>query len=108
MTAMRAQTGRRIMLAGFRAVSLDRAFYRPLSAAQYAGYATQVSEDFRFNVKGPALVTDATVRSETGRAVQLNPASGAAGGAAGLAGRPAMRWPGPRCAACGLAGLTRK
>ncbi len=58
----------------FRAVSLDRAFYRPLSAAQYAGYATQVSEGFRFTVKGPALVTDATVRSETGRAVQLNPA----------------------------------
>jgi uncharacterized protein YecE (DUF72 family) len=58
----------------FRAVSLDRAFYRPLSALQYAGYARQVGEDFRFTVKGPALVTDATVRGETGRAVQLNPA----------------------------------
>ncbi len=58
----------------FRAVSLDRAFYRPLSALQYAAYATQVGDDFRFTVKAPALVTDATVRSETGRAVQPNPA----------------------------------
>ena len=57
----------------FRAVSLDRAFYRPLSALQYTGYAAQVGDDFRFTVKGPALVTDATVRSETGRAVQPNP-----------------------------------
>jgi uncharacterized protein YecE (DUF72 family) len=58
----------------FRAVSLDRAFYRPLSAMQYAAYASQVGGDFRFTVKAPALVTDATVRSETGRAVQPNPA----------------------------------
>ena len=58
----------------FRAVSLDRAFYRPLSALQYAGYANQVGDDFRFTVKAPALVTDATVRSETGRALQPNPA----------------------------------
>ena len=57
-----------------RAVSLDRAFYRPLSSQQYVGYARQVGDDFRFTVKAPALVTDATVRSETGRAVQPNPA----------------------------------
>ncbi len=57
-----------------RAVSLDRAFYRPLSATQYAAYAAQVGDDFRFTVKAPALVTDATVRSETGRALQPNPA----------------------------------
>ena len=57
----------------FRAVSLDRAFYRPLTTSQYAAYAAQVGDDFRFTVKGPALVTDATVRSETGRAVQPNP-----------------------------------
>ena len=58
----------------FRTVSLDRAFYRPLTATQYAAYAAQVNDDFRFIVKAPALVTDATVRSETGRATQANPA----------------------------------
>ena len=58
----------------FRCVSVDRAFYRPLSALQYAGYAAQVGDDFRFTVKAPALVTDATVRSESGRATQPNPA----------------------------------
>ena len=57
----------------FRAVSIDRAFYRPLSASQYAGYAAQVGEDFRFTVKAPALVTDATERSDSGRARQPNP-----------------------------------
>lgn len=57
----------------FRAVSVDRAFYRPLSASQYAGYAAQVGDNFRFTVKAPALVTDATVRSESGRALQPNP-----------------------------------
>jgi uncharacterized protein YecE (DUF72 family) len=58
----------------FRTVSLDRAFYRPLTASQYAAYAAQVSDDFRFVVKAPALVTDATVRGEKGQAVQPNPA----------------------------------
>ncbi len=58
----------------FRTVSLDRAFYRPLTASQYAAYAAQVGDDFRFVVKGPALVTDATVRGEKGQAVQPNPA----------------------------------
>ena len=58
----------------FRCVSLDRAFYRPLTALQYAGYAAQVGDGFRFSVKAPALVTDATVRGESGRATQPNPA----------------------------------
>jgi uncharacterized protein YecE (DUF72 family) len=58
----------------FRTVSLDRAFYRPLTASQYAAYAAQVSDDFRFVVKAPALVTDATVRGEKGQAMQPNPA----------------------------------
>lgn len=56
-----------------RTVSLDRAFYRPLSAAQYARCAAQVPSDFRFMVKGPSLVTDALVRGEDGKAMQLNP-----------------------------------
>ena len=58
----------------FRAVSLDRAFYRPLSAQQYASYAAQVNDGFRFSVEAPALVTDATVRGESGRATEPNPA----------------------------------
>ncbi|KEZ75859.1 DUF72 domain-containing protein [Salinisphaera hydrothermalis] len=56
----------------FWAVSLDRAFYRPLSAAQYAGYARQVPETFRFVVKAPALVTDALVRESGGKGRTAN------------------------------------
>ena len=57
----------------FRTVSLDRAFYRPLTPPQYAAYAAQVSDDFRFVVKAPALVTDATVRGKQGQAIEANP-----------------------------------
>ena len=57
----------------FRTVSLDRAFYRPLTASQYAAYAAQVGDDFRFVVKAPAQVTDATVRGKHGQAVRGNP-----------------------------------
>ncbi len=57
----------------FRGVCVDRSFYRPLTAQQHARYAAQVPDDFRFVVKAPASVTDATVRSENGRAVQENP-----------------------------------
>ncbi|MGQ0699560.1 MAG: DUF72 domain-containing protein [Panacagrimonas sp.] len=58
----------------FWAVSLDRAFYRPLTASQYAAYAAQVPEDFRFVVKAPSLIADAMMRSESGRGTQPNPA----------------------------------
>jgi uncharacterized protein YecE (DUF72 family) len=58
----------------FRTVSLDRSFYRPLSASQYAAYAAQVPEHFRFVVKAPSLVTDAVVRAAEGRGMQPNPA----------------------------------
>ncbi|RZL64537.1 MAG: DUF72 domain-containing protein [Variovorax sp.] len=57
-----------------RTVSLDRNFYRPLSASQFAAYAAQVPEDFRFVVKAPSLVADAMVRGEDGRGQQPNPA----------------------------------
>lgn len=57
-----------------RTVSLDRAFYQPLSASQYAAYAAQVPDHFRFVVKAPALVADALVRAEDGRGMQANPA----------------------------------
>ena len=57
-----------------RTVSIDRSFYRPLTASEYERYASQVPEDFRFVVKAPSLVTDALVRSEDGRGRQPNPA----------------------------------
>ncbi len=56
-----------------RSVSLDRAFYRPLSVLQYANYAQQVPDDFRFVVKAPLVVTDALVRSENGQGREPNP-----------------------------------
>jgi uncharacterized protein YecE (DUF72 family) len=57
-----------------RTVSIDRSFYRPLTATQYLLYAGQVPQDFRFVVKAPSLVTDALVRSEDGRGREANPA----------------------------------
>ena len=49
-----------------RTVSLDRAFYRPMTAAQYAQLAAQVSDDFRFVVKVPSMISDALIRSSEG------------------------------------------
>ncbi|MEY2874518.1 MAG: hypothetical protein RLZZ373_1889, partial [Pseudomonadota bacterium] len=57
-----------------RTVSIDRGFYRPMTAEQFALYAAQVPDDFRFIVKAPALVTDAMLRAGDGRGVQPNPA----------------------------------
>lgn len=57
-----------------RCVGIDRSFYRPLTEAQYARYAGQVPDDFRFVVKAPALVTDALVRGEQGQGRQPNSA----------------------------------
>ena len=57
-----------------RTVSLDRAFYRPMTATEYARLADQTPEDFRFLVKAPALITDALVRGESGQGMQANPA----------------------------------
>lgn len=56
-----------------RTVSLDRVFYRPLSRDEYAAYAAVVPDDFRFVVKAPMSITDATIRGEGGRALQRNP-----------------------------------
>ncbi|MGX5659757.1 DUF72 domain-containing protein [Castellaniella ginsengisoli] len=56
-----------------RTVCVDRAFWRPLTAGQYAAYAGQVDGGFRFVVKCPALVTDAQVRGEAGKALKPNP-----------------------------------
>lgn len=54
-----------------RSVSLDRAFYKPLDRAQYAAYAAQVPEHFRFTVKAPSLIADALIREE-GRGLAEN------------------------------------
>jgi uncharacterized protein YecE (DUF72 family) len=57
-----------------RTVSLDRAFYRPLTTTQYAQLAAQVPDGFRFIVKAPSLVSDALVRGPEGRGLQTNDA----------------------------------
>lgn len=56
-----------------RTVSLDRTFYAPISAVDYARYASQVPEHFSFVVKAPALVCDAVMRDEEGRGQVPNP-----------------------------------
>ncbi|NMG66088.1 DUF72 domain-containing protein [Azoarcus indigens] len=56
-----------------RTVGVDRTFYRPLSAAQFAAMAEQVPDDFRFVVKAPNRVTDALLRDDVGRGRQPNP-----------------------------------
>ena len=56
----------------FRAVCLDRSFYRPLTMAQFAQYAAQVPEDFRFVVKAPSIITDASLRDDSGRGLRSN------------------------------------
>lgn len=55
-----------------RTVSLDRAFYRPLTNSQYAALAAQVPDDFRFVVKAPSLVADALIRDDDGRGAASN------------------------------------
>ncbi|MDP3243016.1 MAG: DUF72 domain-containing protein [Reyranella sp.] len=56
-----------------RTVSLDRTFYAPISAVDYARYASQVPEPFSFVVKAPAIVCDAVMRDEEGRGKVPNP-----------------------------------
>lgn len=54
-------------------VSLDRTFYAPLTAEQYAHYARQVPSGFRFVVKAPNLITDAVLRDDRGAPTGPNP-----------------------------------
>ena len=57
-----------------RTVSLDRTFYAPLTAPEFAAYAAQVPDHFRFVVKGPAAFTDAAIRkSGSGEPARDNP-----------------------------------
>ncbi len=55
-----------------RTAGIDRSFYRPMTADQFADYAAQVPEDFRFVVKAPSQVADAVVRDAGGRGTKLN------------------------------------
>jgi len=55
-----------------RTVGIDRGFYRPLTTAQFAAYAAQVPDDFRFVIKAPSLVTDALLRDDSGRGLEPN------------------------------------
>jgi uncharacterized protein YecE (DUF72 family) len=68
-----------------RTVSLDRTFYAPLTAAEFAAYATQAPDNFRFVVKAPAAFTDPAIRkSGSGEPARDNPSflDGAAAAAA--------------------------
>ncbi len=56
----------------FRCVGIDRGFYKPLSIAEFATYAAQVPDDFRFVVKAPSIVTDSLLRDEEGRGRRIN------------------------------------
>ena len=57
-----------------RTVSLDRTFYAPLTASEFAAYAAQVPDLFRFVVKAPAAFTDPTIRkSGSGEPARDNP-----------------------------------
>ena len=54
-------------------VGIDRTFYAPLAAHEYARYATQVPAGFRFLVKAPILITSPVVRDENGQPTARNP-----------------------------------
>jgi uncharacterized protein YecE (DUF72 family) len=48
----------------FRAVSLDRTFYAPISETEYRQYASQVPAHFRFVVKAPMAITSSYLRDD--------------------------------------------
>ena len=57
----------------FRCVGVDRTYYQPLTVAEYARYADQVPNDFRFVVKAPAMIADAAMRGKRGDPIEANP-----------------------------------
>jgi uncharacterized protein YecE (DUF72 family) len=50
----------------FRTVGIDRTFYAPIAEKDYARYAAQVPEGFRFVVKAPMAITSSYMRSDEG------------------------------------------
>ena len=81
----------------FRTVSLDRTFYAPLTTEEFARYAAQVPDGFRFIVKAPAAITDPVVRKAgSGEAARDNPTFLDAAAAASAFVRPAVAGLGPK------------
>ncbi len=56
----------------FRSVGIDRGFYAPLSAEEFARYAAAVPPHFRFLIKAPASITDRALRDRTGTPIGDN------------------------------------
>lgn len=48
-----------------RTVGVDRTFYAPLPASEYARYASQVGEEFRFLIKAPSMLLTLTLAPRT-------------------------------------------
>lgn len=57
----------------FAAVGIDRSFYAPLSSRQFAAYAAQVPDNFRFVVKAPSLLTNQWLPGEGDLRGRTNP-----------------------------------
>lgn len=80
-----------------RTVSLDRTFYAPLTAAEFAAYAAQVPDAFRFVVKAPAAFTDPAIRkSGSGEPARDNPSFLEGAAAVATFVRPCLEGLGPR------------
>jgi uncharacterized protein YecE (DUF72 family) len=80
-----------------RAVGIDRGFYQPLPAQEFARYAAQVPPSFRFVVKAPAIVTDAVTRGAGGSPATANASFLDAALAAERFVAPALAGLGDRC-----------
>ena len=80
-----------------RTVSLDRTFYAPLTREEFAAYAAQVPEAFRFIIKAPAAFTDPVLRKPgSGAASRDNPTFLDAAAAAATFVEPAVAGLGPK------------
>lgn len=80
-----------------RTVSLDRTFYAPLTKDEFARYASQVPDGFRFVVKAPVAITDPVVRKPgSGEAARDNPTFLDAGAALAAFVQPAVAGLGPQ------------
>ena len=55
-----------------RAVGIDRTYYAPITAEDFASYAAVVPERFRFLVKAAGMCTDPYLREEQGRKTAEN------------------------------------
>ena len=56
-----------------RTVGIDRTFYAPIPASEFAAYAEAVPEDFRFLVKASSECTMPLLRDSSGRLAEPNP-----------------------------------